>query len=57
MEANHRPGAAGQTSGPVRGLVNLRRDKHAPLTLCANCGCQRYGACGCRKKGQKGETR
>ncbi len=36
-----------------KGLKNLRADKNAKRVYCPNCKCERYGPCGCQKKGEK----
>jgi hypothetical protein len=38
---------------PLGGLKKLRGRKDASLVMCSNCKCQRYGPCGCMKKGEK----
>lgn len=37
----------------IKGLTNLRASKGAVKVRCSNCNCERFGACGCQKKGEK----
>lgn len=36
-----------------KGLTNLRANKGAKRVMCDNCKCERYGPCGCERKGEK----
>lgn len=37
----------------IKGLKMMRKNPNGKLVPCGNCGCQRYGDCGCLKSKKK----